>query len=250
MKKTLVFVSVCAAVLFGVSAVVALTPSPVVTTPIERKSEMLVSKSEPIKSTNLKLKTIDLKNNSILLSGPIDDDSANKVILSIRELNKHSKSPIYLLMDSPGGSVLAGARIISEMQSSKSPVHTVCLQLCASMSAMILEYGEERYAVDRSIIMFHPASMASVNVGELDKIVSRLAFVKRYVDKMDFFTATRSGMSYEDFKAKSSREYWLDAEDAYNSHLIDSIVKVDLATYTSSVEPGQNLLREKIDLVW
>lgn len=41
--------------------------------------------------------------------------------IQITLMNQENSEPIYLLLDSPGGGVLAGSRLISAMQSSKAP---------------------------------------------------------------------------------------------------------------------------------
>lgn len=214
-----------------------------------RPVETFKSSDQVIKTDKLSVKSLDLKKGTtVILSTEVSSFSANQVINQIQKANKAKPGqPIYLLLDSPGGSVIDGARIISTMQASKSPVYTVCLQICASMAAMILEYGEERYAVDRSIIMFHPASIGGIFQGELDKIVSRFTFLQRYVDKMDHYTAKRSGQTYDQFKSKTSRELWIDAEDALEQHYIDAVVKVNLES-SEGMNFGENRVREKLQL--
>lgn len=186
-------------------------------------------------------------------------DAGNVVILSgvvgmetfdvVPQINKYSNSgkPTFLIINSPGGSVMDGADIIAAIQSSKAPVYTVCVKLCASMAALTLEYGVKRYATDRSIIMFHPASVQSLVQGELDKVVSRFSFLKRYIDKMDSYVAARSGQTYDSLKAKTTQELWLDAEDALRGNYIDAVVRIpNIGKYTENATP--NNLQKKIDL--
>jgi ATP-dependent Clp protease protease subunit len=238
----------------GVSQISFGTNYPQIPSQYERQSEAIPTPNASVQATEAKpveAKNIDIKKGTALfLTEEVTAESSNKVIDGIRDANhKKPGQPIYLLLDSPGGSVLDGARVISAIQASKAPVYTVCLQICASMAAMILEYGHERYAVDRSIVMFHPASVGTMYQGELDKLVSRFSFLKRFVDKMDYYTASRSGQSYESFKAKSSRELWIDAEDALRDHYIDKIVRVDLSS-GYKVDFGNNKMREHIKLSW
>lgn len=216
-----------------------------------RPSEAIPAAPAQQAGNTLKVTNLDLtKGTSIVLADEVNPETANGVIDGIRAANKKSSTkPIFLLLDSPGGSVLDGGRIISAMQASKAPVYTVCLQLCASMAAMILEYGVERYAVDRAIVMFHPASVGAMVQGELDKIVSRFTFFKRYVDKMDHYVASRSGQTYDAFKAQSSQELWIDAEDALSKKLIDKVVRVDIST-AYDINFGNNKARAKIQLSW
>lgn len=256
MNKLKVFGLASLVIIAGFAVAAGLTNQklPEISSQYERPAGVIAvpTASEPkVEVKPVESKLIDLKKGTaVFLTDEVTAETSNKVIDGIREAN-HNKpgAPIYLFLDSPGGSVLDGARVISAIQASKAPVYTVCLQICASMAAMILEYGHERYAVDRSIVMFHPASVGTQYQGELDKLVSRFSFLKRFVDKMDYYTASRSGQTYESFKAKSSRELWIDAEDALNGKYIDKIVRVDLSS-TYNVNFGNNKMREHLNLSW
>jgi ATP-dependent Clp protease, protease subunit len=167
---------------------------------------------------------IDLpKDRTVLITGPIEDTTAT--VAKLMELGK-TEEPIYLVLNSPGGSVLDGAAVITALEAAKGPVYTVCNQLCASMAAMIFEHGTQRYAVDRSFIMMHPASGGAQ--GEVDKMVSRLSAIQRYVGKMEAYIATRAGISFERYKQLSGIEFWIDSEDAVNSGLVDKVVAITL----------------------
>lgn len=203
-------------------------------------------------SHTITIRELDTKGTSVLqLNEEVTEKSVNSLIDQIKEANRNKVKAIYLLIDSPGGSVSDGARLITVMESSHVPVYTVCTELCASMAAHILEHGKERYMIDRTKVMFHPASVSAMVDGEVDKMYSRFADMKRFIDKLDMYVANRSGQKYEDYKAKTMREYWSDAEDALNDHLIDGIVTVD---FVKNVIPDQNTgnnIKQMIkSLVW
>lgn len=142
----------------------------------------------------------------------------------IKSLGEKSKEPIFLLLNSPGGSVLDGALVISAIEASPAPVYTVCLQLCASMAAMIHQYGHKRMMVNRSILMFHDA--AGGVQGYMHHMVSRINQMHNYVHKMDSYVSKRAGIDFERYLQEANRELWLDAEDATNLRLNDQIVNV------------------------
>ena len=144
----------------------------------------------------------------------------------ITRLGQESKEPIYLVEVSPGGSVLAGGQIIAAMESSPAPVYTICHILCASMAAMIFEYGTQRYVGDRTFLMFHPAAGSAE--GELDKMISRMVSMQRYIGKMEAYAGTKANLTFEQYKAKASVENWIDGEDAVNSGFADHIATVYL----------------------
>jgi ATP-dependent Clp protease protease subunit len=154
--------------------------------------------------------------------------NSNAIILSykIAELSKQSKDPIYLVIDSPGGSVLAGGILLSAMQASRAPIYTICHSLCASMAAMIHQYGAKRLTVDRSILMFHPASGGAE--GDIDRIQSMISMIQKYVGKMEADVAARLGLKPEAYKALSVNELWLDSDDQLKMNAADELVSISL----------------------
>lgn len=152
--------------------------------------------------------------------------------------------PIFIVLKSPGGSVIEGAQIISAMEAAKGPVYTICDTLCASMAAMIFEYGTKRYMVDRSFVMFHPASGGAE--GEIDKMTSRLLSIQKYIGKMESYIATRNNMTFERYKQLAGVELWIDSEDATNNGFADGIISYTLPDQFTHV-PGEED-RSKLDI--
>lgn len=164
----------------------------------------------------------------VVLYGPIYENG-NEVADAIKRATTNrgplaGDDPVYLLIDSPGGSVITGGAIVSAMEASPVPVHTVCLQLCASMGAMIHQYGVKRYSVNRSLLMFHDA--AGNFQGPFQQVMSRMNTINRFVNKMFANVAKRSGQSYKDFMLKIGPEIWIDGEDAVTQQYSDSLVNV------------------------
>lgn len=172
---------------------------------------------------SLKLKELNLSGSRQVYITGVIEENASLIARQILTLGKSSE-PINVIINSPGGSVVDGASIISAIEAVRGPVNTVCVQLCASMAAMIHSYGTNRLMVNRSLIMFHPAS--GMVMGEVDKMYSRLGTLKRYVSKMELNAAKRAHMGYDEYKFRSGVEMWLDAEDAVNSGFADQVVFV------------------------
>lgn len=183
----------------------------------------LVSSAETPKVQKLKLKevTVDWQR-TILIEGAITDNNVGPVVEFLVQLEQTSE-PIYVIINSPGGSVLAGEKIISAMESAKGPVFTICDGLCASMASLILEYGSQRYATNRSIVMLHDAAMRAE--GNLARMNREIALMQRKVDKADEYICYRSKIDCKQFRAEKLNEIWLDSEDAYAKGLLDGIIK-------------------------
>lgn len=161
----------------------------------------------------------------ILLSTEVNYATYVSVVNAINQKQKTSKE-IYLLLDSPGGSVFDGAQIITAMEASKVPVNTVCIGLCASMAAMIHQHGVKRLMFDRAVLMFHPA--AGGLRGSLEEMASQLQMVTRSVNKMDRYIAKRVGITEEEFKSQWLTQKWIDAEDSKNTNFSDGTVFIPL----------------------
>jgi ATP-dependent Clp protease protease subunit len=149
-------------------------------------------------------------------------------------MNDVSSEPIFILIDSPGGSVIAGARLISAMQASRSKITTVCLSLCASMGFMIHQYGNERLALDRAILMSHPATVGYR--GDVDRIASFIGTIQRFTNKMEAEIAKRMGITFDQYKQKIQNEYWVDSEDALKDKVIDGLVYISVVGEKQKLE--------------
>lgn len=164
--------------------------------------------------------------NVVYFQGEVDDASVDAAINALDALpNTEAK---YLVLNSPGGGVFSGYRLISYMETSSTPIYTVCDGLCASMAAYIHQYGKVRLMTPHSILMFHPAS-GSTNDGQIDQVFQRLTFIKSYIDKLAAYTAYRSSKDFREFQLSIRNELWLDSADATNNKLNDYVVALDLS---------------------
>lgn len=189
-----------------------------------------------------KIKTLKLeKNNTVLILEEIGNENSEAVANYISYLNTIGlDTPIYLLLDSPGGSVIAGAKVVNAIEASGRPVHTVCLTLCASMAAIIHSYGTKRLAVNRAILMYHDASGSFE--GEFTRIKSLFGMIDRYVEKFDTNIIDRSQLSRESFGQLKRQELWIDTEDALAKGLVEELVFVNTK---GLVSPEQTEAKKK-----
>jgi len=177
-------------------------------------------------NTKTVLKPAVDKTRVLYLNDQVMEATVQPLISAIKKLNEKSSDPIYLLLDSPGGSVLDGAQLISEMEASKAPVYTVCTRLCASMAAMIHGHGVKRYALDRAILMYHPATAGAQ--GQVKNMKSSLGTIDRYIEKMVSRIVSRTKIDPEQFQKEVAYELWIDAEDANERGLNDATVNLSV----------------------
>lgn len=78
----------------------------------------------------------------IMVDGEVNDLMASVVCGQLLQLSSASETdPIYMYINSPGGSITSGLAIFDTMMSVKCPVITIGLGMCASMGAFLLSAG-------------------------------------------------------------------------------------------------------------
>jgi ATP-dependent Clp protease protease subunit len=104
--------------------------------------------------------TLVISDRRIPLNGIISSSTADFVTTRIDYWNnKDRKLPIFIVIDEcPGGSVMAGYRILKSMEASDAPIHVVVKSFAASMAATICTLAKESYAYPNSIILHHQIS--------------------------------------------------------------------------------------------
>ena len=112
--------------------------------------------------------TVVISDRRIALNGLITAGTADYVTSRIQYWNnKDRELPIFIVIDSsPGGSVMAGYRILKAMESSNAPVHVVVKSFAASMAAAITTLAKESYAYPNAVILHHQIS--SMMMGQLN----------------------------------------------------------------------------------
>lgn len=186
----------------------------------------------------------ETKGREVWLNTQVTPDSAKAVVNELKALEKESNKPIFLLLDSPGGSVYDGNLVASQIEASKAPVYTVCMRLCASMAAYIHSFGHKRMSVDRSILMYHPASGGLR--GQVPNMMSMGYSITRTISKLNANIVNRSKISREEFERKVAYEIWIDAEDSLAQGLTDEIVSINSEAPKKQEEQLEQLEEGKV----
>ena len=165
-----------------------------------------------------------LKDRIIILTGEIDDNSANIVVSQLLYLDSINHDDISLYINSPGGSVTAGMAIYDTMNFIKSDVSTICLGMAASMGAFLLSSGTigKRYCLPNSEVMIHqPLGGASGQATEIKIAAEHILKIK---EKLNIILSKNTGKSIEDIEKDTERDNFLSAEEALNYHIVDKIL--------------------------
>merc|ERR1711966_573537 len=162
----------------------------------------------------------------IFLGAEIDDELSNQVIGVMLYLDSEDSSkPIYLYINSPGGSVISGLAIIDCMQHIKSEVVTINLGLAASMASFILAAGSKgkRLALPSSRTMIHqPMGGAR---GQAQDIKVEAAQIMRIRDNLVKMYSMFTGQTTDQITKDLDRDNFMSAQTALEYGLIDRVLE-------------------------
>lgn len=164
----------------------------------------------------------------IFLGRGINDNLANQVIAVMLYLDSEDPSkPIYLYINSPGGSVSAGMAIYDTMQHIKSEVVTICVGIAASMGAFLLSSGTKgkRVALPHSRIMIHQPMGGTQGRRQATDIEIEAREILRIRQQLDQIMADNTGQSVEKIKKDTDRDYFMSAEEAKEYGIIDRVIE-------------------------
>ena len=166
-----------------------------------------------------------LKDRIIFLGEEVSDVSANIVVAQLLFLEADDPNKdIQLYINSPGGSVTAGLAIYDTMQYIKCDVSTICIGMAASMGAFLLAGGKKgkRLALPNAEIMIHqPSGGARGQATEIQIAAENILKTKKKLNEM---LAANTGKPVEVIAQDTERDHFMDAQEALDYGLIDSIV--------------------------
>jgi ATP-dependent Clp protease, protease subunit len=163
----------------------------------------------------------------IFLGQEVTDSLANSIIAAMLYLDSDDQTkPIYLYINSPGGSVTAGMAIYDTMQHIKSEVVTICVGLAASMGAFLLSAGSKgkRLALPNARIMIHQP-LGGTGRRQASDIEIEAKEILRIRDSLNSILAERCGQPLEKIEKDTDRDYFMSAQEAKEYGLIDSVIE-------------------------
>lgn len=166
-----------------------------------------------------------LKTRSILLSGEINKESADRFIKDLLVLEAESSDPVKVFINSPGGDVDAGFAIYDMVRFVSCPVIMVGTGLIASAASLILLAvpAERRVGLPNSSYLIHqPLSEMKGNATDIEIHAQQLEKVK---EKLNRIISEATGTDLETVASDTDRDHWLDAEQALEYGLISKVVR-------------------------
>jgi ATP-dependent Clp protease protease subunit len=164
-----------------------------------------------------------LKTRTIMLSGEINKDLAEKTIRQLILLEDMGDEPIRIFIDSPGGDADAGYAIFDMIRFVKPKVWTIGMGLVASAAAIIqlASPKEQRVGLPNSHYLIHQPLSGIRGVATDIEIHARE--LEKLREKINRLISGETGIPFEQVEKDTDRDYWMNAEEAVKYGLISRI---------------------------
>ena len=161
---------------------------------------------------------------TIILSGEVDKDLAEKVVTQLLLLEAAGDEPIKIFIDSPGGDLDAGYAIFDMIRFVKPDVYTIGMGLVASAGALILLAAPKEYRLGfpNSHYLIHQplsgirgvATEIEIHAKELEKL--RI--------KLNGLISEETGQDISKVEKDTDRDFWMNAEESAEYGLVSKIL--------------------------
>lgn len=158
----------------------------------------------------------------LVLKGEVGEETTTPLIKKITELDEENNKPIYLIINSPGGSVVDGFALANAMDSAKSSIICAVDTEAYSMAAILVTFCDQAYIHRFATMMFHEASFGIR--GSESTVSTRIEFILNYLNELHVHVAKNLGITTKDYRAKIKKEWWMTATQAAKQGLVTGII--------------------------
>ncbi len=158
--------------------------------------------------------------NTVALRGYVDEESTSRLV---DEIIRNENDTIFMVIDSGGGSVNDGFKMIDAMKASGKKF--VCIAVsAASMAFSIFQTCDVRYVTDHAVLMQHIGSYRLG--GDANRNKSYTIFAEKLFERLNKSDRERIGMSKDQFNAMIKDDWWVLGGEAVKANIADAVVSV------------------------
>jgi ATP-dependent Clp protease protease subunit len=163
------------------------------------------------------------EDNHVVLRGAIDSLTTSNCI---KDLLNVKSNEINIYLQSPGGSVIDGYKIIQTIDALANSGKTInCIgDFAASMAFGIMQACPHRYCHQGSVLMQH--QMSGGLRGPLKNMKSLMNLLDELESDMTTRQAERLNMTEEDFVSKVDHDWWMFGQNIINNNAADELINI------------------------
>ncbi len=198
---------------------------------------LLVVPMQVAKSATEKGQVVVSADNLLVVNGVIDEMSMGDVIVKAKQLDAKlgklefgAKKPIYLFLNTPGGSIQTGLEFIEALKGLGRPVHTVTL-FAASMGFQLAQNFDTRYILKNGILMSHRAAgqmSGSFGGPSPSQMESRYGIWLRRMSELDNQTVSRTKgkQTLASYQKAYADELWVTGSESVAQGYADEVATI------------------------
>jgi ATP-dependent Clp protease, protease subunit len=189
--------------------------------------------------------------NLIVLNGEVNGENVGAVITKAKALDAgltgltgakeklSGKKPLYLFLNTPGGSIQSGLELIEALKGIGRPVHTITL-FAASMGFQIAQNLDDRLILKNGVLMSHHArgeSSGEFGGSQPTQMQNRQKLWDDRVRELDEQTVarTKGKQTYESYTKEYDHEVWLTGTNSVKEGYADRIIALKCDSSLSGV---------------
>jgi ATP-dependent protease ClpP protease subunit len=200
-------------------------------------------------SINTEIQTVTLTNdNFVSLRGPVTSTSISNLITDLISKNADTR---YIYLNTNGGSVDAGMKLINVIQSLQdNNIIVNCIaDRAISMGFVIFQSCSNRYVTRHATLMQHQMSLSDVK-GKIRDLNTYVKFVNSMEDEINQNQADRIGLTLEEFNEKIRDDWWLTSKQSILAKVADEMVNIKCVFENSEVTISILSFFGKIDMIY
>jgi len=180
------------------------------------------------------------KNRDLFFTKQVDQTSIGELTQKIIEINKddehlkkiynvygltYNPEPIQIYIDSYGGSVYQCFGLLSVIERSQTPLHTIVTGCAMSAGFMILISGHKRFAHKLSTPLYHQVSSGAV--GTVKEMEEKLEESKRLQRQLEDIVKEKTGITKKRLREifDTKKDWYMTSEEALELNVVDEILK-------------------------
>ena len=150
----------------------------------------------------------------LILQFNIDDEKNNIPV--------DQRKPIWIYLMNYGGSADLTWSLVDLIISSKTPIYTVNMGVCASAASIIFITGHKRYMMPGATVLIHEGE-GQFN-GDATKVFDNVEAYKKMIKRMNEYIISKTKISKQMMSRKKNNDWIIEAKECKEYGVCDTIV--------------------------
>ena len=167
-----------------------------------------------------------LRDRIVMLHDEVNDHTSGLIVSQLLYLEaENPDAPIYLYINSGGGSITSGMQVYDICNMIKPKVISVVSGIAASMGSFLAMSCDERWILPSARTMIHQPSSGHhrATVSDLEISLNESKNWKKHLTEL-YVKHNSANTTYEQFEKMMDRDTWLSAKEAVDLGLADKII--------------------------